>query len=1237
MAESYSVQAQLSAVDKNFSSAFENAIGVAEKMGKTLTLVGAGTTAFGVMALKSFGNYEKALNQAAVTAGGTAKDIDGLSEVAKHVSATLPVSAQESAEAMIEMAQAGANVSKIKQYFPQIAKAAIASGSDVKVTASTVENAMTIWGNSLKKPERAAAILVDTANLSNASMADMSNALANVGGSASNMGMSMQDTATAIGLLTNHGFSAAQASQDLNHAILQMQAPSSKAKEQMKALGLSFTDAQGNMKPFPNILRDINKALDGLNPSQRAAALKTLFGTAGMGAALPLLDSIKNKTGNAAKSWDGMSAQINRDSKDSATSTAFLENQTNEMQKNVGSSMTQVAHKWQDLIIASMQGTKQISSGYLSMINSALAWAIQSNSAGAQAIRAFIGLSPVIGAAVTAVGGFLTSVTKIGSVMASVGGFMLSPWGLVIAAVVAVVAILVAAYTKCKSLRDAVGKIGDAFTKAFGGTTKGVLDGVMNVISSLITLIGNGLAAALNAIDWNRVFGAVKSIIGTDIQAVQGLIQGFRQTGAAAHIFDAIKLVISALFPIFTQIVNGIAQFVSSSQSASSVSGIFSAIGTAIGIVINFISNVIEYVAKFIQAFAQAGAVKAIITAIGSVFRALGSIIGGIISIVGTIIGKLMSMAGVQGSVSGVGAAFSLIGTILGTLITVIANVITFVANLVTGFMQFLQVSGIMTAVQTVITTEMNVIGTVISTVLAVITTVWSTTWNVLSTVVSTVWNVIVTVITTVITVIQTIITTGLTTIQTIWTTVWGLLGPIVTTVWNAIVTTITTVWTTIQTIIQTGLTIIQTIWSTVWNAIVMVVTTVWNTIVTTITTVWTTIQTFIQTGLSVIQSIWSAIWNAISTVVSTVWNTISSVVMSVFSAVSSFISGTLSTISSIWSAIWNAISTVVSTVWNAISSVVMSVFGAVSSFISSTLSTISSIWSSIWSAVSSVASSVWSAISSFISSSIQTVSSVISSTLSAISSIWSSIWNAVSNVISSVWSSITSIVSGAINGVRSAISSGSQAALSAISSAFHGMVSAVSGAMSSVVSAASSGIHRAYSAISSMIGNFISVGRYIAQGVARGISNGIGWVINAARSLARRALNAAKSALGIHSPSRVMKKQVGRYVSEGMAIGITDNISAVENASDALAQAAIPEIDTRNMVPTFNDADLADNIASANASIDHQFNATASTELSLTQQPANINLNLGNQSYRAFVKDISKQQDQNTDLEIRY
>ncbi|WP_375663898.1 phage tail tape measure protein, partial [Bartonella sp. CL63NXGY] len=73
--------------------------------------------------------------------------------------------------------------------------------------------------------------------MSNASIEDMQQGLANVGGTANMAGMSLQDTSEAIGLLTNHGFSAAQASQDLNHAILQMLSPSKVAKSAMDDLG----------------------------------------------------------------------------------------------------------------------------------------------------------------------------------------------------------------------------------------------------------------------------------------------------------------------------------------------------------------------------------------------------------------------------------------------------------------------------------------------------------------------------------------------------------------------------------------------------------------------------------------------------------------------------------------------------------------------------------------------------------------------------------------------------------------------------------------------------------------------------------------------------------------------------------------------------------------------------------------------------------------------------------------
>ncbi len=229
MAQSYSVTAVLSAVDRGFSSTMDKAatatksLGstVQEKMGgigKAVTIAGAATTAMGVSALKSYGSFKQSLNQAAVIAGGTAKDIDGLADVANRMGAELPLSAQDAADAMVAMARDGASINTIKKEFPAIAKAATAAGADLQTTASVVQQSMNIWGDSLKSPEQAAGILVQVANQSNASIESMQEALASVGPTAANAGYSMQDTANAIGLLTNKGMSSARAADNLNHS-----------------------------------------------------------------------------------------------------------------------------------------------------------------------------------------------------------------------------------------------------------------------------------------------------------------------------------------------------------------------------------------------------------------------------------------------------------------------------------------------------------------------------------------------------------------------------------------------------------------------------------------------------------------------------------------------------------------------------------------------------------------------------------------------------------------------------------------------------------------------------------------------------------------------------------------------------------------------------------------------------------------------------------------------------------
>ena len=432
MADSYSVKAVLSAIDNGFTSTFNaaanNAMSAGEKIksslsgiGNAMSIAGAATTAMGISGLKNFGKFQQSLNTAAVVAGGTSKDIKGLSDVANKMGADLPISAQQASEAMTEMARNGASVGQIKQQFPAIAQAATAAGSDLTVTAGVVQQAMNIWGNSLRSPAQAASILVQTANMSNASIEDMQQAMATFSGTAKLANMSMQDSTEAIGLLTNKGFSAAQASQDLNHAVLQMIAPSKAAKSTMDQLGVSFTDAQGKMKSFPQILQDLNKAMDGMSSSERAKKLKAMFGTSGMAAIAPLMDAMKNKTDDSSKSWDAWAKRVDKAAGTSKAATKTLKDQANEMQKNVGAKIEQVGGNWEALRNTSMASHNAMSGYFLDLINKTLTWANASHSGFAKFIQGAIGLAPVLGPAVTVAGQFIAHAEKIGQVALAAG------------------------------------------------------------------------------------------------------------------------------------------------------------------------------------------------------------------------------------------------------------------------------------------------------------------------------------------------------------------------------------------------------------------------------------------------------------------------------------------------------------------------------------------------------------------------------------------------------------------------------------------------------------------------------------------------------------------------------------------------------------------------------------------------------------------------------------------------
>lgn len=90
------------------------------------------------------------------------------------------------------------------------------------------------------------------------------------------------------------------------------------------------------------------------------------------------------------------------------------------------------------------------------------------------------------------------------------------------------------------------------------------------------------------------------------------------------------------------------------------------------------------------------------------------------------------------------------------------------------------------------------------------------------------------------------------------------------------------------------------------------------------------------------------------------------------------------------------------------------------------------------------------------------------------------------------------------------------------------------------------------------------SIGKNIIDGIANGIKNFAGNIASAAKEAAKSAFDGAKKFLGIKSPSRLFRDQIGKNIALGMAAGIEGNTSEVDKAMNALSAASVGQIDTK-------------------------------------------------------------------------
>lgn len=91
--------------------------------------------------------------------------------------------------------------------------------------------------------------------------------------------------------------------------------------------------------------------------------------------------------------------------------------------------------------------------------------------------------------------------------------------------------------------------------------------------------------------------------------------------------------------------------------------------------------------------------------------------------------------------------------------------------------------------------------------------------------------------------------------------------------------------------------------------------------------------------------------------------------------------------------------------------------------------------------------------------------------------------------------------------------------------------------------------------------GKMLDTGKNIVEGLWNGIKNAKEWIKQKVGEFARGILDGMKSALGIHSPSKLFKDEVGRFIPQGVAVGIEADTESALRAIDNMNDDIISEM----------------------------------------------------------------------------
>ncbi|AKE60953.1 tail protein [Citrobacter amalonaticus Y19] len=310
-------QAKLSAVKSRYESGQKLAAGARNVGVAGVGMATAGVVAGGAVLKPGFDfSLKNSELQAVLGLDKESPEMKALKGQARTLGDNTAASADDAAAAQIIVAKSGADKDGILAQTPAILNMSLANKETMEDNAKLLIGTKSAFGLADDKATHIADVISMTMNKSQATFAGLSDSLTYVAPVAKNAGVSLEETAAMIGALHDNNITGSMAGTGSRAVLSRLQAPSGKAYDAIKELGVKTMDSKGNTRPIFSILKEMQASFEknNLGTGQRSEYMKAIFGEeASSSASVLMAAAASGKLDNLTrliKSSDGKTEEL---------------------------------------------------------------------------------------------------------------------------------------------------------------------------------------------------------------------------------------------------------------------------------------------------------------------------------------------------------------------------------------------------------------------------------------------------------------------------------------------------------------------------------------------------------------------------------------------------------------------------------------------------------------------------------------------------------------------------------------------------------------------------------------------------------------------------------------------------------------------------------------------------------------------------------------------------------------